>query len=205
MDEGETDVVLKLRDRKIQLITVLTVFVRVQPVQKLLCKRANHRLLVIVDHILKELIDELHLEVGQVETCVVVAIELVCEVEHYLITLALLRWVDELVYQTLAEVLHLAMARDQTVKFELNLVCGIQIRYAFMFVGDQDALKIEILKIRYTLIQDYLPIYLPLGLRMLSSSRLLPRACRHRQDRPLPRWAAPPAPCPFPDPRRHAC
>ena len=75
---------------------------------------------------------------------------MVCEVEHYLITLTLLRREDELVYETLADVLHLAMARDQTVKFELNLVCGIQIRYAFMFVGDQDALKIEILKIRYT-------------------------------------------------------
>ena len=68
MDERETDIVLKLRDRKIQLIAVLTVFVRVQPVQKLLRKRAYHRLLVIVDHILEELIDELHLEVGEVET-----------------------------------------------------------------------------------------------------------------------------------------
>lgn len=142
MDERETDIVLKLRDRKIQLIAVLTVFVRVQPVQKLLRKRTYHRLLVIVDHILEELVDELHLEVGEVETCVVVAIELVCEVEHYLITLALLGREDELVYQALAEVLHLAMARDQTVKFELNLVCGIQIRYAFMFVGDQDALLV---------------------------------------------------------------
>ena len=150
VDERETDIVLKLRDGEIQLITVLAVFVRVQPIQKLLRKRANHGLLIIVDHVLEELIDELHLEVGQVEACVVVAIELVGEVEHYLVTLALLSREDELVYQTLADVLHLAVARDQTVKFELNLVCGIQIRYAFVFVGDQDALKIEILKIRYT-------------------------------------------------------
>ena len=84
------------------------------------------------------------------EACVVVAIELVCEVEHNFVALALLGWKDELVHQALAYVLHLAMTCDQTVKFELNLVRGIQIRYAFMFVGDQDALKIEILKIRYT-------------------------------------------------------
>ena len=143
MDEREANVILKLRDRKVQLVPVLAVFVHVHAVQQLLRKRADDRLLVIVDDILEELVDKLHLEVREVEARIVVAIELVREVQHNFVTLALLGWEDEFVDEALADVLHLPVARHQAVKFELDLVGRIQIRYAFMFVGYQYALKIE--------------------------------------------------------------
>lgn len=205
MDEREANVILKLRDRKVQLVPILAVFVHVHAVQQLLRKRADDRLLVIVDDILEELVDKLHLEVREVEARIVVAIELVREVQHNFVSLALLRWEDEFVDEALADVLHLPMARDQAVKFELDLVRRIQIRYAFMFVGYQYALKIEKLVVRITSILHIDEVHLPPSLKMPWSNQLLQRACKHRPDPPPLLLAAPLAPCPSPDLHRHAC
>ena len=90
---------------------------------------------------MEKLIDELHFEVCDVEASIVIRIELIGKIQHDLIPLALLARVNELVYQSRAYVLDFAMACDQTVKFELNLICSIQIRYAFLLVRDQHALK----------------------------------------------------------------
>ena len=62
----------------------------IELLEQALGERADDRLLVVVDNILEELINELHLEVGQVEASIVVAIELIGKVEHNLVTLTLL-------------------------------------------------------------------------------------------------------------------
>lgn len=89
MDQREADVVLEFRDREIKLEPVLAGLISVQPVQQLLGKRADHRLLIVINHILKELVDELNFEVGEVEARIIVAIELIGEVQHDLVSLAL--------------------------------------------------------------------------------------------------------------------
>ena len=62
----------------------------IELLEQALGERADDGLLVVVDNILEELINELHLEVGQVEASIVVAIELISKVEHDLVTLTLL-------------------------------------------------------------------------------------------------------------------
>ena len=86
------------------------------------------------------MINELYFEIGEVESCIVITIELVGEVEYNLIALALLCRIDKLVYQPLANMLYLSVTCDQTIKFELDLIRSIQIRYAFMLVVNEHAL-----------------------------------------------------------------
>lgn len=140
MNKRESNVIFKFCDCEIELVSILAVLVRVQFIEQLLGESANQRLLVVIDNILEELINELHFEVRQVESRIVVAIKLICKVENYLVSFTLLLWVNELVHQSLTNVLHLAVTRDQTVEFELNLVRSVQIRYTFLFVRDEDTL-----------------------------------------------------------------
>ena len=70
---------------------LLLAFTRViELIEQALGEGSNDGFLVVVDDILEELIDKLHLEVCQIEAGIVVAVELVGEVEHYFVTFALL-------------------------------------------------------------------------------------------------------------------
>ena len=140
MNEREPNIVLELRDGEVKLVLVLAVLVPVHLLEQLLGERTDQRLLVVIDDLLEKLVDELHFEVGDIETRIVVRIELIGEVQHDFVALALFRRVNEFVHHALADVPHLAVTRDQAVEFELNLIRCIQIRYAFLFVGNENAL-----------------------------------------------------------------
>lgn len=140
MNQREANVVLKFGNGEIELEILLAILVYVQLLEQLLGEGTDQRLLVIVDYLLEKLIDELNFEVCDIETGIVIGVELVSKVEHDLVPLALLRRVNELVNQALADVLDFAVARDQAIKFELDLVRCVQIRYAFLLVGDEHAL-----------------------------------------------------------------
>ena len=86
------------------------------------------------------MIDELHFEVRQVEACVVVAVEVVGQVEHYLVSLGLVSRLDELVDPPITNVLHLRVTGDQAIKLELLEVCCVQVGDALALVRDQHAL-----------------------------------------------------------------
>ena len=75
MNQRETDIVLELCDRKIQLVPI-----GLYQIKQLLCKSTDNGLLVVVYNILEELVDELHLEIRQVEASIIVTIETVCQV-----------------------------------------------------------------------------------------------------------------------------
>lgn len=83
----------------------------------------------------------MHFEVCDVESCVVVRVKLIGKIKNNLVSFTLLAGVNELVDEALADVFHFAVAGDQTVKFELDLIGRIQIRYAFLFVRYQHALN----------------------------------------------------------------
>ena len=76
---------------------------------------------------MEELVDELYFEIGQIETSVVVAIVLVSKVEDDLIFFIFVLRIQEFVNQSIGQVLHLAMAGDESIKFELNLGALIQV------------------------------------------------------------------------------
>lgn len=141
MNEWKANVVVKLCNGKVHFHVISKLVGSVDLVEKLLREGANHRLLVIIDHILEELVDELDLKVGKVETCIIVAVELISKVKDDLIPLVSLQWIKEFVHHSVAEMLHLAMAGHQAVKFEGYLVAHVQISYGFMLVGNQEALK----------------------------------------------------------------
>ena len=124
MNKREANIILKLGNRKVKQVLILTILIIIQPIQQLLRKGTDHGLLIIIDHILKELINELDFEVCQVKACIIIAIKLICKVQNYFITLAPLLWEYELVRHSLAYMLDLPMTRYQTIKFELNLVCS---------------------------------------------------------------------------------
>ena len=90
---------------------------------------------------MEELIDKFNFEVSQVESCVIVAVILISEVQHHLVPFALLAGVDELVNEPIAQMLDIVMARHQVVKLEAQLVRNIQVSYCFLFVRNQDALN----------------------------------------------------------------
>lgn len=148
MDQREADIVLELGDSEVELEAVLQRLILlfaltriVELVEQALREGADDGFLVVVDDILEELIDELHLEVGQVEASIIVAVELVSEVEHDSVTFALLGRCDELVDPPITQMLHLRMTRHQAVKLELLSARSIQIRYAFVLVRDEHTLN----------------------------------------------------------------
>lgn len=112
----------------------------IELLEQALGERADDGLLVVVDHILEELIDKLHLKVGQVEASVVVAIELVGEVEHDLVTLTLLGRRYELVNPPITQMLHLRMTRHEAVELELAGARCVQVRNAFVLVRNKHTL-----------------------------------------------------------------
>ena len=57
MNQRKPNIILKLSDCKIQLNFIFETILVVDLVQEWLGKRSNHRFLIIVDNILKELID----------------------------------------------------------------------------------------------------------------------------------------------------
>lgn len=63
MNKREANIILKLGNRKVKQVLILTILIIIQPIQQLLRKGSDHRLLIIIDHILKELINELDFEV----------------------------------------------------------------------------------------------------------------------------------------------
>ena len=80
MNEREPNIVLELRDGEVKLILVLAVLVPVHLLEQLLGERADQRLLVVINDLLEKLVDELHFEVGYIETRIVVRIELIGKV-----------------------------------------------------------------------------------------------------------------------------
>ena len=101
---------------------------------------------------MEELVDELNFKVGKVETCIIVAVELISKVKDDLIPLASLQWINEFVHHSVAEMLHLAVAGHQAVKFEGYLVAHVQISNRFVLVGYQEALKSSKCKISLNII-----------------------------------------------------
>ena len=136
VNETEADVVLELRDREVQLVLVAQIF------EQQFGESTDDRLLVVVDDILEKLIDELHFEVRQVESGVVVAIEGVGKVQNDPVSLVLAGRVQELVNPPTAQLLDLLVAGDQAIKFKLLQIGRIQVRYTFILVGNNYALKI---------------------------------------------------------------
>jgi len=63
MNKWEANIILKLGDRKVKQILILAILIIIQPIQQLLRKGSDHRLLIIIDHILEELINKLDFEV----------------------------------------------------------------------------------------------------------------------------------------------
>jgi len=63
MNKREANIILKLGNRKVKQVLILTILIIIQPIQQLLRKGSDHGLLIIIDHILKELINELDFEV----------------------------------------------------------------------------------------------------------------------------------------------
>ena len=86
------------------------------------------------------MIDELHLEVRQVETGIIVTVELICKVKDNLVSLALPLREQKLLHQAITNVLHLRMRSYETVKSELNLARCVQVSYTFVLVRYQYAL-----------------------------------------------------------------
>ena len=106
-----------------------------------LSKGANDRLFVVIDHVLKELVYEFDFEVGQVEAGVVVAVELVSDVENDLVFFVFVFGLHEFVDEATGQVLNLSMAGDERIEFEAHLVADVQIGYLFVLLGDENALK----------------------------------------------------------------
>ena len=63
MNKWEANIILKLGDRKVKQILIFAILIIIQPIQQLLRKGSDHRLLIIIDHILEELINKLDFEV----------------------------------------------------------------------------------------------------------------------------------------------
>ena len=134
MYEREADVVFELRDGEVQLVLRLQLF------EQVLREGSDNGLLIVVYHVLEELVDELNFEVCEIKACVVVAVEVVRQVQHQLVALRLIGRRDELVNPPIADVLHLRMASYEAVKLKLLQVGCVQVSDALALVGDEHAL-----------------------------------------------------------------
>ena len=107
------------------IFIVFYFFIVVNSVEQSFWESSDNRFLVVANHVLEELIYEFYLEIGQVETSVVVAVVLISEVQDYFVFFAFVQWVQELVDHAVSQVLHLGMAGHQRIKFERNQVVDI--------------------------------------------------------------------------------
>ena len=98
MDERKANIVFKLGNGEVKL-HIGQFRVLVQLFKDAFSESSNDRLLVISDHIREELVYEFYFEVCQIETSVVVAVELVSKVKHYLIFFRLFSRIKEFVDQ----------------------------------------------------------------------------------------------------------
>lgn len=98
MDEREANIVFKLGNSEVKL-HISQFGVLIQLFKDAFSESSNDRLFIISDDIREELVDEFDFEVCQVETSVVVAVELVSQVKNYLIFFRLFSWVEEFVDQ----------------------------------------------------------------------------------------------------------
>jgi len=71
------------------------------------------------------LIDKFNFEVCQIETSIVIAIELICQVKENFIFFTLLLWEQEFMNHAFTNMPHLVMACDETIKLERHLVANI--------------------------------------------------------------------------------
>jgi hypothetical protein len=97
VNQREADIVLKLCDGEVDLQFVLQVGVLADSFEQRLREGSNHRLLIVIDDILEELVDKFYFEICQIKPCIVVAIVLICEVQDDFVPLAFLSWEDKLV------------------------------------------------------------------------------------------------------------
>lgn len=98
MDERKANIVFKLGNGEVKL-HISQFGVLIQLFKDAFSESSNDRLFIISDDIREELVDEFDFEVCQVETSVVVAVELVSQVKNYLIFFRLFSWVEEFVDQ----------------------------------------------------------------------------------------------------------
>jgi len=80
------------------------------------------------------LIDEFDFEIGQIKASVIIAVELVCQIEEYFVLLTLLFGIQELVDQSVAHMTHLVVARNQLIEGERNLITHVQVSQTLIFI-----------------------------------------------------------------------
>lgn len=140
MNQGETDVVFKFGNGEVKL-NVCEFWILIKFFEDCFCESSNYWLFVVCDNVREELVDELDFEIGQVETSVIIAVELVRQVQNNFVFLRLFVGVKELVDQSIRHMLNLSMASDQVVKLEGDLVRHVQVCNGFGFVRNKDTLK----------------------------------------------------------------
>ena len=96
------------------------------------------------------MIYEFDFEIGEVESSVIIAVELVSQIEQYFVLLTLLFRVQELVDQSVAHMTNLVVARNQLIEGERNLITDVQISQTLIFVRYKNALN-AIIRIKYDL------------------------------------------------------
>ena len=112
-------------------------FIVVDLIEQVFGECTYYRLFVITYHILKELIDEFDFEVCQVESSVIIAVELIRQVEQDFIFFTLLFRVQEFVYKSVTDVSNLIVACNQAVESERYLIADIQVSQTLIFVRDK--------------------------------------------------------------------
>lgn len=101
MNQTKSIIIVKFGNREIYLKLILELLIWIDFIQQALRKSSNDALFIVAYDILEELIDELHFEVGQIETSIVVAIVLIGEVQHDLIFFIFVLRVQEFVNQSI--------------------------------------------------------------------------------------------------------
>ena len=109
VNQTKSDVIVELGDGEVQLVSV-SLF---QFLQETFSEGSNDTLLIVIDDILEELIDELNFEVGQIKSSIIIAVELIGNVQNYLVFFVLALRVYKFVDQSARQVLNLSMASDQ--------------------------------------------------------------------------------------------
>jgi hypothetical protein len=125
MYQTEAVVIIEFSYGKVNLQLVFHLLILLNLIKKPFSKRTNDALLIVADDILEELVDKLYFEVSKIETCVVVAVVLICKIQYNLILLRFILWIQKLMNKSICQMLHLSMTGDQRIKLELDLIAFI--------------------------------------------------------------------------------
>ena len=127
MNQTEAIIVVKLGNGKVQLHFLLALRVHLKGVKESLGESADYAFLVVCDHVLEKLVDELYFEVREVEASIVVGVEGVGDIQYNLVFLRLKLRVKELLNHPTRQVANLTVACNQRVKFKRHLVRNVQV------------------------------------------------------------------------------